>query len=59
MLSQGVAGLPGGFLWKKLFPIVWKWVLGESPIKPDSLFKLWLEDKEAIADILREAEALQ
>jgi hypothetical protein len=59
MLSQGVAGLPAGFLWKRLFPIVWKWVLGEAPIKPNSLFQIWLEDKAAIADILREAETLQ
>ncbi len=59
MLSQGVAGLPAGFLWKRLFPIVWKWVLGEAPIKPNSLFQIWLQDKEAIADILREAETLR
>ncbi|MNX19296.1 hypothetical protein D3C86_492100 [compost metagenome] len=59
MLEQGVAGLPVGFIWKKLFPIVWKWVLGEAPIKPNSLFQLWLEDKEAIMDILMEAQTLQ
>jgi len=59
MLSQGVAGLPVGFIWKRLFPIVWKWVLGEAPIKPNSLFQLWLEDKEAIMDILVEAQTFQ
>lgn len=59
MLSQGVAGLPAGFLWKRLFPIVWKWVLGEAPIKPNSLFQRWLADKDEIAGILREAEALR
>ncbi len=59
MLSQGVAGLPAGFLWKRLFPIVWKWVLGEDPIKPNGLFHRWLEDKEAIINILQEAETLR
>lgn len=59
MLAQGVAGLPGGFLWKALMPIVWKWITGETPIKPNSLFQIWLKDKDAIADILRQAESVR
>ncbi len=59
MLSQGVAGLPVGFLWKRLFPIVWKWVLGEAPIKPNALFNNWLDNKQEIIDLLREAESLR
>lgn len=59
MLSQGVAGLPVGFLWKALMPIVWRWVMGEAPIKPNGLFQRWLESKDEIIQVLREAEALQ
>lgn len=57
MISQGVAGLPAGFLWKHLVPIVWKWILGEAPIKPNSLFNIWLEDKDAVIEVLRQAES--
>lgn len=56
MISQGVAGLPGGFLWKYLVPIVWKWILGEAPIKPNQLFNIWLQDKDAVIEALRQAE---
>lgn len=59
MLREGVGGLPVGFLWKRLFPIVWKWVVGEDPIAPNGLFKRWLDAKDEVVQVLREAETLR
>jgi len=61
IISEGVGGLPGGFLWKRLMPLVWKWVTGEAPIKPTlkDLFELMKKDVNDVASILAEGEALQ
>lgn len=61
IISEGVGGLPGGFLWKRLMPIVWKWVTGEAPIKPTlkDLFELMKKDVGDVAAILAEGERLQ
>lgn len=61
MLASGVAGLPGGFLWKRLLPIVWKWVVGEEPIKKKTLseiFTRFMRDVKEIAKIIEESAAL-
>lgn len=59
MLSQGVAGLPGGFLWKRLMPIVWEWIFNEPPIIPrtstaKAIYERWSKDLPQIEAILRE-----
>lgn len=61
IISEGVGGLPGGFLWKRLMPLVWKWVTGEAPIKPTlkDLFELMKKDVSDVAAILEEGERLQ
>lgn len=61
IISEGVGGLPGGFLWKRLLPLVWKWVSGEAPIKPSlkDLFELMQKDVGEVAAILAEGERLQ
>lgn len=61
IISEGVGGLPGGFLWKRLLPLVWKWVSGEAPIKPSlkDLFDLMKKDVGEVAEILAEGERLQ
>lgn len=61
IISEGVGGLPGGFLWKRLLPLVWKWVSGEAPIKPSlkDLFDLMKKDVGEVAAILAEGERLQ
>lgn len=61
IIAEGVGGLPGGFLWKRLLPLVWKWVSGEAPIKPTlkDLFDLMKKDVGEVASILAEGERLQ
>lgn len=61
IIAEGVGGLPGGFLWKRLLPLVWKWVSGEAPIKPTlkDLFDLMKKDVGEVAAILAEGERLQ
>ncbi|MBC7542339.1 MAG: hypothetical protein H7338_06375 [Candidatus Sericytochromatia bacterium] len=57
MVSQGVQGLPGGFLWKRLLPIVWEWVFNEPPITRTSIkqiYERWSRDLGKIEAILRE-----
>jgi hypothetical protein len=57
MLSQGVAGLPGGFLWKRLMPIVWEWIFNEPPISRSSvkeIYQRWSKALPQIEAILRE-----
>lgn len=58
MIKGGVAGLPLGFLLKRLTPIVWKWVTGETPIRPTlrDYFELMKKDLQRIGEILKEAE---
>lgn len=59
MLSHGVAGLPGGFLWKRLLPIAWKWVVGEEPIHGKTLgevFRRFMQDVKEVARIVEEAK---
>jgi hypothetical protein len=56
MLSQGVAGLPGGFLWKRLLPIVWEWIFNEPPIHrttAKAIYQRWSKDLPKIEAILR------
>lgn len=62
IIAEGVGGLPVGFLWKRLLPIVWKWVTGEAPIKPKSvaeLFNIVQKDAKEVAAILAEGERLR
>lgn len=58
MLKYGVGGLPGGFLWKRLFPIVWRWVVGDPPpvrkLTAKQLYQRWSKDLPEIEAILRE-----
>ena len=57
MLSQGVQGLPGGFLWKRLLPIVWEWIMHEPPITRTSIkqiYERWSQDLPKIEAILKE-----
>lgn len=57
MLANGVSGLPGGFLWKRLLPIVWKWVVGEDPIKKKTLkevFARFMQDVKEVAKIIEQ-----
>lgn len=60
--NEAVGSLPVGFLWQRLFPIVWKWVTGEDPIRPASVatrFERLKADAPAIAAILQEGYRLQ
>lgn len=60
--NEAVGSLPLGFLWQRMFPIVWKWVTGEDPIRPDSVatrFERLKSDAPAIAQILQEGYQLQ
>lgn len=61
MIQGGVSGLPLGFLWSRLMPIVWKWVTGEAPIAPTlrTLFEFMKHDLNQVTDVLAEAERLQ
>lgn len=61
IISEAVGGLPGGFLWKRLLPLVWKWVSGEAPLKPSlkDLFDLMKKDVGEVAAILAEGERLK
>lgn len=57
VLSQGVAGLPGGFLWKRLLPIVWEWIAHEPPIHrttAKAIYERWSRDLPKIEAILRD-----
>lgn len=62
MLSQGLSGLPGGFLWKQLLPIVWQWILNEPPITLTTVkqtYERWAKDLGKIEAILREYQRQQ
>ncbi|HEY9899589.1 MAG TPA: hypothetical protein V6D00_10450 [Pantanalinema sp.] len=61
VISEGLGGLPFGFLWERLTPYVWKWVTGEAPLKPTlrELFELVKKDLLGISTILIEAETLK
>lgn len=61
IIAEGVGGLPGGFIWKRLLPLVWKWVTGEAPLKPSlkDLFELMKKDVGEVANVLAEGERLK
>jgi hypothetical protein len=57
MVEQGVGGLPGGFIWKRLVPIVWEWIFHEPPIHRTSakaIYERWSKALPQIEDILRD-----
>jgi hypothetical protein len=57
MVSQGVGGLPGGFIWKRLLPIVWEWIFNEPPIHRGTakeIYQRWSKELPQIEAILRE-----
>lgn len=61
MIKGGLSGLPFGFLWSRLTPIVWKLVTGEAPIAPTlkDWFELIKRELGAVAEVVQEAERLQ
>lgn len=61
MIKGGLSGLPFGFLWSRLTPIVWKWVTGEAPLAPTlkDWFELIKRDLGLVAGVVEEAERLQ